>query len=378
MNRCALLSVVVLSCGEAVDRPPSFTSHHPEICGNGVDDDGDGAFDEDCACEPGELEACYPGERSAAGVGRCTLGEAVCGPDGWGPCEGAQLPIDERCDDDVDDDCDGAEDDGCPEPRAICPPNFSTEPLVEVRIEATGSDEDGRIVSYLWELVERPEGSGARVDPDDVEDPPFTPDLVGLYTLRLTVTDDDGLTDSCQVDLAAGGRGTRVEMYWNPPDGSCDEFPGSGCDPSDVDLHLLHQDATGWFSDLDCYYLNCPGGLEWDGPAGSDDPRLDLDDVEGFGPENINVDVPPPGATYRVGVHYYSDDGSGPAEVFVNVYCGELSLEPAARFGPVSLPSTDAFWRVADLEWEGTDCTVTPIDPDGDALTTGAAASGAR
>jgi len=170
--------------------------------------------------------------------------------------------------------------------------------------------------------------------------------------------------------------GLRIEMYWNgPPDRSCDQSPAPpNCDASDVDLHLLRQGGTRWFESTDdCYYANCTRvGVEWGSPSPLDNPRLDIDDVQGFGPENINIDAPIPG-TYRIGVHYYDDDapvGNLPATVTVRVYCSSTSA--VAMFGPVTLytdsTSSDQndFWKVADVT----------IPPAGRCLVTSLAVNG--
>jgi len=94
-------------------------SNASEICGNGLDDDGDGAVDEDCACMPRATQKCYTGPSGKAGVGICAFGSQTCvlvsdsevGLEGtWGPCEGSVLPQQEQCGDDADSDCDGAND----------------------------------------------------------------------------------------------------------------------------------------------------------------------------------------------------------------------------------------------------------------------------
>ncbi len=260
-------------------------------------------------------------------------------------------------------------------PDAICPAETCTVPLNTITLNGNGVD-DGAVVAYHWELTTRPAGSSC--------DPPspaygttsqFTPDVAGTYQITLTVTDDEGNEGSCVFDVVAvPSEGLRVEMFWNPPDRSCTGgMRPPACDASDVDLHLLHPSGTTWFGNFDCYYANCnaSGGavLSWDAPGRDDDPRLDLDDVEGYGPENINIDNPVVGHEYIVGVHYYYADDSGPAQVYIKVYCastsGECESGPPVEFGPVTLRDSNPgdsydneFWRVAAVTWNGATCAV--------------------
>jgi len=86
------------------------TTGDGELCGDGVDDDGDGQIDEGCPCAPQDTQACFPFPE--AGVGICEAGVQGCVGDTWGPCEGAVGPADELCDG-LDNNCDGVTDDGC-------------------------------------------------------------------------------------------------------------------------------------------------------------------------------------------------------------------------------------------------------------------------
>ena len=181
----------------------------------------------------------------------------------------------------------------------------------------------------------------------------FTPDIAGEYVLRVTVTDDDGEIATCETTvLAVSDEGLRVEMFWNTG--------GS----SDMDIHLARQEAMRWFSSDDCYYANCNASsgdvLEWYSAGPADNPSLDLDDTNGFGPENINIDEPRAGV-YTIGVHAFSGRGG----VTVRVYCGGDRTSPRAEFGPVTIgprPGGRDFWRVAEVDITGVaSCTVTQL-----------------
>ncbi|MDX9999839.1 MAG: hypothetical protein RBU30_00950 [Polyangia bacterium] len=251
-------------------------------------------------------------------------------------------------------------------PTVTCPADIYTVPLVPVQWTGSAID-DGAIASVRWDMISQPAGSSAPgPSPATQLSTGFTPDLVGTYLMRLTVTDDQGNPASCQFSVnATTGEGLRVEMYWNPPE--------SPYDNSDVDLHLLHPSASAWAggsADLDCYYANCqvPQILDWDVLNYTpDNPHLDLDDTMGYGPENINVGSPVIGHSYAVGVHYYSNNGSSAtAQVYVKIYCGITNMNPVYEVGPFAIqgssdPSNNDFWKVASVTWNGFTCAVTPI-----------------
>lgn len=79
-----------------------------EDCNN-IDDDCDGMTDEELT------RACYTGDPSTLGVGRCRGGTQVCSAGVFGTtCVGEQLPIVETCNGE-DDNCNGVTDEGCPD-----------------------------------------------------------------------------------------------------------------------------------------------------------------------------------------------------------------------------------------------------------------------
>jgi len=180
--------------------------------------------------------------------------------------------------------------------------------------------EGGSIVGYNWTLVSIPGGSTVSMPSgNDANRSPFVPDMAGNYIGQLVVTSESGLeSDPCDVTLnSTPAENLWVEMYWEFPD-------------DDMDLHLVAPGGTYNNLVTDCYYANCTPELEWlyDMDWGSsgyegDDPSLDLDDINGTGPENINILDPQTNGKYTVVVHDYR--GSTPDvydanNVTVNIY----------------------------------------------------------
>ncbi|HJL14980.1 MAG TPA: hypothetical protein RMH99_04950 [Sandaracinaceae bacterium LLY-WYZ-13_1] len=247
-------------------------------------------------------------------------------------------------------------------PDVTCPATVTTTPLTSVGITATAED-DGTITRWRWTVTDRPAGSmGAAPSPRNAASTDFTPDVAGVYELTVTATDDDGMTGTCVTRVEAGNvDGLRIEMSWDT-------------NRTDMDLHLMNREGTRWGSgDDDCYYANCNTRmsgvpvLDWYGPDDEDDPRLDIDDTDGFGPENINITTPEPG-TYRVAVHNYR--GTGPNAVTVRIYCGGSTTTPRRTFGPVDLrgrgtSTSNDFWRVADVTVDASGCTIADLSRAG-------------
>lgn len=201
-------------------------------------------------------------------------------------------------------------------PVAVCSVDPSEILAIHESATWTGSSsydtDGGTITAYNWTLISMPVGSSASMPGGTMNRRNFVPDVAGEYVGELIVTDDDGnYSDPCYATLTAtAGEGLWIEMFWT----------NSG---DDMDLHLLDNGGS-LTTNSDCYYGNCTwGGLDW-GVRGnsSDDPILDLDDIPGVGPENINIDTPARGL-YTVYVHDYPGSSYiGRNDVTVNVYIG--------------------------------------------------------
>lgn len=283
----------------------------------------------------------------------------------------------------------------CPIPR-VARDSFSEESgrvvLLDARRSEAGPGGTPGTLTYRWDVVEAPEGSTSRpverLGPDAqaplvgaVEDDPSTPevrlflDAVGTYTVDLTVTRDDGATAPSPACPAPAPRvtiearpngGLRVEMTWHTP-GDADESDGQG---ADLDLHLLHPTGERWGDrTLDCHYRN--PAPDW-GRAGDplDDPTLDLDDLDGGGPEVVTLDAPEDtdalGGAYRVGVEYYrahdltTDMELGPSFVSLRVFLnGDLAWTNEA---PMELPVAHAFWEAVEILWAPEEHRVRVVD----------------
>ena len=71
---------------------------------------------------------------------------------------------------------------------------LETGPGQNIDIAATAADVDGVIAVYAWTIDSEPQGATASFTSPNTEDTSFITDTIGTYTVRLTVTDDDGAT----------------------------------------------------------------------------------------------------------------------------------------------------------------------------------------
>jgi hypothetical protein len=244
-------------------------------------------------------------------------------------------------------------------------PSPTVEPLDDVVLTGVNSvpgNPSGSIVAYLWEITEQPPESSVSLTNPNGETSQFQfssavgtvngLDVAGTFVVRLTVTDDLGgvSTNEATVTLnAIPTEALHVQLSWDT-------------DSNDIDLHLM-KDSGPWCSESACYYANCKATSysrpDWDSD-GTDsspgDPVLDIDDLSGYGPENVNVDSPVD-ADYTVGVHFYSFSGPSnfaTVKVFVN---GALRAEYTRQ-----MTTGRDFWDVSRVQWANGAAIVIPTD----------------
>ncbi|MEC7986853.1 MAG: hypothetical protein VX278_16915 [Myxococcota bacterium] len=265
-------------------------------------------------------------------------------------------PSDESASDPENDDPDSEdtsdpEESGTPNsPVAVCSvsPNPVNPPFDSSAWDGSESyDAGGGPLIYEWALISHPEGS-AFLSFDSAYTSSavmvnFMPDVAGEYLGRLTVTNEEGLSDTCDVLLeAVPSQNLWIEMSW--------EHSGD-----DMDLHLLSPSASAdWNSavttDQDCYYANCTwSSPDWGqvGYAG-DDPSLDLDDITNVGPEIIHISDPENSGLYTVVVHDNPAlvyDGSNTVTVKIYLNGSLVWMDSKA------ISAEDSYTPFAQIDW---------------------------
>lgn len=224
-------------------------------------------------------------------------------------------------------------------PVAVIAGPETASPLDVVLFDGSASySEQSPIVEWTWSVTSSPSGSHAELTPDasNPQQAVFRVDISGDYEVQLTVTDERGMSGSDRWRFSAVPWQTvHVELTWDR-------------DETDVDLHLVSETEGGTFhtEPFDCYYENT--NPDWGVPGVTvDDPAIDIDDVDGFGPENVSLNEPKDGYRYRVSAHYFDDRGLGSSTVTVRIYLsGLLRYE-----GIHPLERTGSGWDVATIDW---------------------------
>jgi len=225
------------------------------------------------------------------------------------------------------------------------------------------------IKDYEWSVTEAPEGNASIFIPSaSFDNPVYEVNIAGSYTFCLNVRDDvnaDACELSCITVLVIPDEAIHVELIWSTAADEDAEDTGEG-NGTDMDLHFAHPFASGpdidgdgspdpWFDeDFDCFWFNTEPNWGTFTPDVDDDPGLDRDDIDGWGPENLNINIPE-NVVYRIGVHYWNDYDFGDSLATIRIYVyGELVEEVA----DVLLQEHD-FWNFGEINWTPGQVTTT-------------------
>ena len=197
--------------------------------------------------------------------------------------------------------------------------------------------EPNGIYDYEWTILSSPAGAVADIGGGGVAS--FVTDTPGNYQIGLRVRDINDFAWSLPVQRklhAFPVSGLAAVLEWNT-------------DVNDVDLHLIQETQGGGLFDeeLDCHFANLrPDWIPEESLDG--DPSLDHDEVDGLGPETVELPVPTIGEAYRVVVHYFSDDGFAETEAEVRLFVNGAEVEERER----ELIANQV-WDVGVFDWSG-------------------------
>ncbi|MFO0724890.1 MAG: choice-of-anchor D domain-containing protein [Myxococcota bacterium] len=216
--------------------------------------------------------------------------------------------------------------------------------------------EGGPIASYRWILERKPADSATAIfhSADDRNlrkkaTGDMEVDVVGTYELRLVVTDDRGLQsfDLPESRVTVRPKDLEVLLRWDVP--------------TDVDLHVVRPGGTvgdygsgavGTSTGSDVSSFN--RGPNWgDLMSPDDDPRLDIDDVTGRGPEVTSLDAPASLGSYEVWAHYCDSRNVGiAANVTIEVYVRGVKVATVPDSGTGFALAPGEVWHGADIQWQ--------------------------
>jgi hypothetical protein len=193
-------------------------------------------------------------------------------------------------------------------PVAVIDGPTTANPLDNITLSGISSyDPSGYTpLTYAWEVVSQPGGADvAPTDPAGVSTGLWLP-IAGEWVVQLTVTNTIGVKSAPAkhtIDVTPGDA-LWIELTWDTND-------------SDLDLHLAEEGVDLYGGEGDCNW--CNQNPDWATSSSDDDPELALDNVAGYGPEDIRLKDPADGQ-YPIRVHYFEDFGGGTTTATVNVW----------------------------------------------------------
>jgi hypothetical protein len=244
----------------------------------------------------------------------------------------------------------------CPTALAVRVDEGDIEPFDTVRLDGRGSSTTAAGTSippppdgYEWQLVQRPVGSTTTLSSINNNITELPVDLAGFYQVQLTVfavddaRPDAGLIRSCTpsiVDIdVVPEDDLHIQLVWDSPN-------------TDFDLHVVRDGGSTFNHDDDVYFSNRLPERTDDTPSWSispdENPRLDKDDSDGYGPENANLKHPALGSRWVVYVHYWNqrsvlESTTATLRVFV---LGRQAIELRQLF-----EDDQQMWKALEIVW---------------------------
>ena len=240
------------------------------------------------------------------------------------------------------------------EPIADAGPDQSLSPLDTASLDGSASWDPNNLtpLKYQWSIKSQPSGSTSSLSNTSSVSPSIWLDVAGEYVFELTVQNSDGVWDSTPDEVtinAVPNSGFYVQLSWDTH--------------SDQDLHLLRSGSQIFDMPGDCNYCNL--NPSWGQAGPQDDPSLDWDTIDEYGPETTTIDSPS-NDTYSVLVHYYGQDGfdycSGPCpdtKATVKIFVNSVEVASYQR----QMKDQGDVWHVADIKYPG--ANVTKVDTMG-------------
>lgn len=282
-----------------------------------------------CSCINARTQTCYTGPSGTVNQGICLAGSQVCAAGSWAACTGQVTPdLADTCVPPSavyatyktsDRTCNGLLDRHNPvatptlnapsgQPLSPLPAGavsgLTVEPLDTINFVGGATDQDGSgPFSYRWRLLSAPQNnsvglSGApgatTADYTTAQSPTLFAQLAGDYVVGVTATDGSGCP-SAEVQVAVRVKphsAIHLQLTWDRS--------------VDMDIQLIQTSTALAFGTNACYWGRT------DPAWGTVSPHLDIDDLAGCNPENINFGaiggtLPPVNTAYGVFVHYWCD-----------------------------------------------------------------------
>lgn len=232
-------------------------------------------------------------------------------------------------------------DQDCGSARAVCQSDERVRVNAPTPVLGASAPAGDGGAACQWTLLDVPPRSMTQVSSTNSCAAVLHTDRPGDYLMQLSVSSGSGVSTCTTRIRSTPPKGLWLETLWQ--------------NPSDVDLILLHPNAgnpenaftwnsSGW----SCTGLFC--GHDWDEPGPRGNPLLERwSNSTGIGPEQMGIELPPPGRVYAVGVRWWQSRGFPSNLVTTDVYCDGELLESSS----VTLTSNRETVFLGTFEYSG-------------------------